>query len=81
MCGFFGVIQDDNLINQLNELYQSRSFYSHRGPDYQKLVKLDSFSVIFNRLEIVKDHQLINQPFISEDKKKYFFLMERFTIT
>ena len=73
MCGFLGVVQDKELTISLNEVYQNRSFYTHRGPDYQKIVNLNNFSVIFNRLEIVKDQELINQPYITEDKKNIFF--------
>lgn len=69
MCGIFGVINfsDNNVEIDINKFQAALEKMSHRGPDYQGIVRISSNAVFGHlRLSIIDTSVKSNQPFYKD---------------
>ena len=68
MCGFFGIIKNNKVIDK-NHFYFSSKLISHRGPDSNNFYSDDYLNLSFYRLSIRDLSEKGNQPMLSQNKK------------
>lgn len=70
MCGFYGVIGDDFLVNDHLKYNLSKTIH-HRGPNDEDEVNGINFFLGFKRLSILDLTEAGKQPFVSKDGRYY----------
>ena len=70
MCGF---ILSSNNLSTFSNFSKISKLIKLRGPDFNKIIRLNRFYLAHYRLKIIDTNNRSNQPFT--DKEKRFYLM------